>query len=801
MRLRRDYANQTTYFTLGDPLQPDLAPAICAANADSVIVVWQAWRGSDYDVMMSVVDSTGASPQTNLSECDLNDRDPEVVWGDGQAWIVWSSYRGEPYNLMCRRFDGTSLTPAVRITTSYRARNLHPKIAFDETQDLLWVTWIWVNQGWGGFNNSEWPALYDVGSPRIRAFDGVTIFEPQGLDADDRFPIVPMESLGFERYLYDSGTRPMIDRYGPGLELLQDPGGRVWCFYKQIGTITELGVPNRYWGVVGLNYGGASWSSPTEFVEKRTSLGWESPAVVVARDSLWVAWASDNRAGPITPGVINLFGDDLNIVVTRFPADTAAAPPPSLIPIGTASAPGACPPEVHPSFTIGEGESQRTLCWGDTHRHSMDFSWDADVDPPLQQTIIYAQDFLGLDFLVPSDHCERYSPAVWAWARKWAQIGSIPNRFTIYPGYERSMQGFAGGHQNSVYRDPETYVAETAALPVVNNWHTLYAAQQGIDVLSIPHTTAQCGVLTDWFHLSNGNPSVLPAPLRVVEVYQALRESYEHPGCPLQSPFCTVGPTNGWVNVALAIGMRIGLIASSDHTVRACFAGVYSLDRSRDAIWDALYDRHTFGTSRETKMNVDFRVADAIVGSEVQSGSHPPITVQIDASAPLTSIEIHKDGNPTWFATSSAASDTAFTIIDPDPGIVGTSSYYYLRVGDALGHMIWTSPVWVDFTEAVTGVGDVAELDGELVLETVPNPAVHSARFVIRGIGPHGGRVRVHDVTGRLVKSLSIAGSERRAEIEWDLTGDDGAKVAAGTYYVVVQSSGKSRAVPLVVLR
>src|SRR5262245_9124962 len=137
IKVRRDLGGSSQVFTLDDPVRPDLEPSICAARADSVVVVWQGWRNSNYEILMSVGNASGFGATTQLSECSLNDREPDVVWGNNRAWIVWSSYRGEPYQILCRTFDGTTLTSTVSLTNSLRARNLHPKLAFDATNNLL----------------------------------------------------------------------------------------------------------------------------------------------------------------------------------------------------------------------------------------------------------------------------------------------------------------------------------------------------------------------------------------------------------------------------------------------------------------------------------------------------------------------------------------------------------------------------------------------------------------------------------------------------------------------------------------
>jgi hypothetical protein len=797
----RDLAGSATTFTLGDALAPDFEPSICAARNDSVLVVWQGWRNANYEILFSVGTAAGFSQPVVISASPRSDRDPEIVWGNNRAWIVWSSYRGEPYNLICRTFDGANLSPAVQLTTSYRARNFHPRLAFDEEHDLLWISWILVNQAWNGFNQHEFPGLYDRGSPRIRAFNGTTLYEPMGLNSDHQYPLPLMEALGYQRYLYDEGTRPMVDRYGPGVAIVACPGGRVWCLYKPIGTLTEQNIINRYWGVVGLSYEGNAWSSPTSFLELRSSLGWEPPASVCAGNSMWIAWSADHRQTPIITNGMNMFGNNLDIVVKATPSGSSGSVTPILTSLGAAPSPGVVAPENRPAFQVTIGESTATLYWGDTHRHSVDFSWDADVDPPLQQTAMYALDWLGDDFLVPSDHAERDSPGVWAWARKWAQILDVPGRFRTFTGYERSMQGGAGGHQNVMYRDPEDFLQETAAFPVTNNWHTMYAAQSGIDVLSIPHTTAQCGVMTDWNHLSGSNPDSLPAPLHLVEVYQAARESFEYPGCPWQYDQCVTDSTNGWVNVALALGMKLGLISSSDHGVRASFVGVYASSLSRDTIWSAMRDRRCYGTRRVAKMNVDFRVAASIMGSEVTSPAHPQIHVVIEADHPLSAIEINKDGDPEWFVTSCSGTDTTFTIVDPDAAIEGTSSFYYLRVRDEGLHAIWTSPVWVNFDGTVTESPVHLSPQAELALAASPNPFRDAIDLSVHGLENAGARLRIHDVTGRLIRSFTFAGGTQATAFHWDGKDTAGKKVSAGVYYAVVQARGETRNTKIVRVR
>ncbi len=799
IRLRRDLGASTQTFTLGDALQPDLEPSIAPDDSGGVVVVWQGWRTDNYEILMSSGGAGGFASETLVSECANSDRDPRVVWGNGKAWIVWSSYQNPAYNLIHKTFDGTTLSAAVQITDSNRARNFHPELAWDDGNGVLWIAATWINRGWVGFNQTELGVLYDPGSPRVWAYDGTTVYQPSGLDADDRFPFKTMQELGYETYLY-SGT-PMPDRWGPRLAVVPTDGRRVWFLHKQIGPITEFGTVNRYAGVVGLHYGGGVWSAPDAFLDLRSTLAWTVPAAAASGDVLWVAWGADDRSNPISGLGFSMFGHDQNIVVHSVTIDTSDAGPPSLVSLGSPPAVGSCVTDSRPPFQIDVGGTTRTLLFGDNHRHSWDLSWDGFDDPMLFSTLYYSLDFLGHDFISPSDHAERYSKAVWAWIPKYSMLYDVPGRFRVFAGYERSMRGGAGGDQNAFYRDPADFTEASAGYPSIASWHDMYDAMAGIDVLAVPHTPSQCGAEMDWPHLADGDPSVLPEPLRLVEVYQSARRSFEYFGCPRQYTGCVSAADTGWVNVALALGMRIGLLGASDHTIRAGFISVFAEDRSRDAIWQALYDRHCFGSSRYTKFNCDFRVNGALMGSEIESGVAPTLDVLIEGPNPLLNIDINKDGNPTWFSTSSADSDTTFSIVDPDPVIPGTSSFYYLRVLDANNRMLWTSSVWVDFGDP-TGV-QVAEAEGgPLRVAALPNPSRRGdIRFEIGGLSPVGGRLNLYDVGGRLVRRLDLeAGSPDRI-VPWDGRDAAGSTVAPGVYFAVLQSRGETQTVRFVRLR
>lgn len=788
---RRDLGGGSLEFVLGDATQPDIEPAICADDSGGVFVAWQAWRGDNYDVVAAVGDANGFGPEMLVSACTNSDREPAVAWGAGKVWIAWSAYQNMPYNVLLRTWDASSgFSSPVQVTSYQRARGLTPDIAWDEENGLLWVTSLFVNQPWTGFNLNEPLIALDTGTPTVRAFDGTTLFTPVGVDSLDRYPLALMEGVGFERHMFEDGS-VLPDRWGSDVKVIPVPGKHVWFFHKQIGSLSDTGVDQRYWGLVGTSFGGATWSAPGAFTAPKTTLGWEGAALSSSGDRLWVAWSADDRTVPIWHQGYELFGHDLNIVVRCVLVDTADAGAPSLTSLGSAPAPTPCVTTPRTDFVVDDGGVSRTVLHGDMHRHSAEISWDGTPSDPLfKHTIFYSQDWLGHDFIMPSDHVQFFSKAIYVWVAKWAAIFDTPT-YHVFAGHERIMDGGAGGHQNAFYRDPAQYSEASTALPTIASWHSVYTALNGIDALSVPHTTAEAVFLTDWDHLAAGDPSNLPKPLRLVEVYQAARESFEYLGCPRQTNGGTALADTGWVNVALAMGMRLGLIASSDHTPRAGYLSVLAEGRTRDDIYQALYDRHCYGSSRSTRFNCDFRVHGALMGSEVQSAVAPTLDVVVEGENPLGAVEINKDGNPTWLSVTCAGTDTAFSYVDPDPVIPGTSSFYYLRVNNGISKLLWTSPVWVDFVVPREAGIPAAPVPGPLALEASPNPSRGSVRFALDAMGAAGGRLNVYDVGGRLVRRFDVSSGDPSRELAWDGRGPDGREVAPGMYFAVLQSRGE----------
>src|SRR5262249_12311628 len=151
-------------------------------------------------------------------------------------------------------------------------------------------------------------------------------------------------------------------------------------------------------------------------------------------------------------------------------------------------------------------------------------------------------------------------------------------------GFEWSTRAF--GHFNVVLRERDDGVVSPkgdASRP-----ETLWQRLREGHALTIPHHSAMTRRANDWDHYD-------PRFMRVAEIYQS-----DHGGCEVKGGFrqsrdgCTAGR---FVQDALARGLELGLVASTDHGRGAAYAGVLAERLDRESIFDALYARRCFAAT------------------------------------------------------------------------------------------------------------------------------------------------------------------------------------------------------------
>jgi len=217
----------------------------------------------------------------------------------------------------------------------------------------------------------------------------------------------------------------------------------------------------------------------------------------------------------------------------------------------------------------------------------------------------------------------------------------------------------------------------------------LWKQLEGVDFICIPHQ------LADWKGKGGGNPptdwTFADERLQpVAEIFQP-RQSYEYLGCPRQAG--DGAPFKGhYLQDAWAKGRIIGVIASPDHGGGGGKIGVWAKDISREAIFEAVRARHTFGTSG-AKMALQFSSGEVMMADKA---SRPIGPIAFSAKAlsmrPIRELVIFRN-NEIVHRIESMRKDIAVDWIDRTPP-KAEHLWYYVRIQASDEELAWSSPIW-----------------------------------------------------------------------------------------------------------
>jgi hypothetical protein len=347
------------------------------------------------------------------------------------------------------------------------------------------------------------------------------------------------------------------------------------------------------------------------------------------------------------------------------------------------------------------------LFWGDLHAqsefHSMhsqrvDFrhaAWSKGISTGTpEECYQYGRDIACLDFMAITDQGACVSGG-WEAHQARAEEFNAPGRFVTFRGYEA---GAPVGHRNVIYRgggvEPPRDRRTFSFMPDFLYRH--YAGRG--DVMIIPHHVK---TWTDWrYH----DPALEP----VMEVYSCWGSS-EREGFDLWDKGMT--PRAG-AQAGLARGFRLGMIASTDNHVgmpgrsyphdRQAHTGfkggkvaVYAEALTREAIFDALRERHCYGTTGE-RIILRFSVNGRRMGSCFSAeGKEEPRTLRAEVvgTDQIDRAEVVRNNQDVHVAFGSGDRlALEWTDASPMPG----TTFYYIRVRQKDGEMAWSSPVWVE---------------------------------------------------------------------------------------------------------
>lgn len=335
------------------------------------------------------------------------------------------------------------------------------------------------------------------------------------------------------------------------------------------------------------------------------------------------------------------------------------------------------------------------LYWGDTHCHSR-FSADSSainerIRRPAED-YAYARDRAALDFCMVTDHVEDQSEADWEESRRAAREADEPGRFVAFSSFEATFYPLRQDGDKNVYflEDDEAFVQEGGTSELYEN-----LKKRKSPAMVIPHLHYQ----TNWERHD-------PELERVVEVYS-------HWGCGLSlesDPPIIPGMSRAeesYVHHALAHGAKLGFIASADHSYghpgddfwwslsdhNGGLAAVYADELSRRGLWDALWTRRCYATTR-ARIILEFFVSGHPMGEEIDDeDTARDLTVNVHGVTGVQTVEIIKNGRLWKRFPADGQLDVELSC--QDDLAENETDYYYAHVRQIDGEQAWSSPIWI----------------------------------------------------------------------------------------------------------
>lgn len=328
----------------------------------------------------------------------------------------------------------------------------------------------------------------------------------------------------------------------------------------------------------------------------------------------------------------------------------------------------------------------------------------------------YARGAGGLDFYALTDHEWQINPdkikQYFTLADKYNEDG----RFVCLPGYE--FTNLLYGHRNVYFQDCNGTVINAnkvewgrltkdpgKVITPEEFWKAL--EKTGSRFITIPHHPSATSHPCTWAFYN-------PEYDRLVEVYSAWGSSEYYGDFPrgISDRYRTLD-----VRDALKRGLRMGLIASSDghdghpgnaqsaifkndrslfHHLGSGRIAVLSKELTREAIFDAMYDRRCYATTG-VPIVLQFDINGALMGSELSSlpeGARPRLNVLCRGTNGIDHIRIVRNSKvihsvPCYgeFTYELEWEDFAYS--------ARTSCYYYVRVVQVDKESAWSSPIWI----------------------------------------------------------------------------------------------------------
>ena len=213
-------------------------------------------------------------------------------------------------------------------------------------------------------------------------------------------------------------------------------------------------------------------------------------------------------------------------------------------------------------------------------------------------------------------------------------------KFPVFPGYEWQGAGLDGDH-NVFFKESGPFMNPMRYLD-------LYRQLSSYSCMAIPHHLAY-----SLSHRGKNWTTHIDGFSPFAEIYSSHGSSESSDTDLNMGRHIHMGPRAGGTSVfdGLKLGHKVGIIASGDnHMISAQyghgFAGILAMDKSPEAIWDALINRRVYGMT-SGKVKLLYEIDENVMGSEFATTNivlkhHMNIETQ-DA---IDRVVIYKNGKP-----------------------------------------------------------------------------------------------------------------------------------------------------------
>ena len=344
-------------------------------------------------------------------------------------------------------------------------------------------------------------------------------------------------------------------------------------------------------------------------------------------------------------------------------------------------------------------------------------------------------------------------PEEWDELKALVEAYDEPGAFVPLLAYERCSARY--GDHNVYYKAKDGDLCLPPTLP------QLHAELGDAECLVLPHHMgyARGRRGKDWnFHF--------PRRERLAEIY-SLHGSSEMPRdnpLPLSNIGMGGNVPGSSLQEAWARGYKLGVLASSDCHGQAqelILVGLWATELTREGIWEALWQRRTFGTTGAQRIELAFSADGFPMGSLYSTDTASVLEATIKGTGPLKCVEIIKNNEVLYTLQGEGRAELSLRYRDTSPPD-RPDNWVYLRVTQADGNMAWSSPIWISILpehEAVHGYL-YWEPEGVLLFDVLPVPSSDEGRegsdLALRALNDNLERHLVRDV------SFEVLGNARQ---------------------------------------